>query len=86
MLQYGRPPVKRLGERRRRIRLDAADAEQDRKKGELLNRQIRQSVLEDAPHVFICYPPATAGWQTYVTGFNIDSLDFYRFEDVRVNK
>jgi peptide/nickel transport system substrate-binding protein len=66
--------------------IDMADKEQDATKREQLYQQIQQIVLDEAPHVFICYPPATAGWQSYVTGFNIDSLDFYRFEDVRVNK
>ena len=66
--------------------IDAADTEQDPKKREMLYQQIQQIVLDDAPQVYIAYPPATAGWQTYVTGFNIDGLDFYRFEDVRVNK
>ena len=65
--------------------IDSADTEQDPKKREMLYQQIQKIVLDDAPHVYITYPPATAGWQSYVTGFNIDSLDFYRFEDVRVN-
>jgi ABC-type transport system substrate-binding protein len=52
----------------------------------MLYQQIQKTVLDDAPHVFICYPPATAAWQSYVTGFNITGLDFYYFEDVRVNK
>ena len=66
--------------------IDSADTEQDPKKREMLYQQIQKIVLDDAPQVYITYPPATAGWQSYVTGFNIDSLDFYRFEDVRVNK
>jgi len=65
--------------------IDQADTEPDPTKRGALYQQIQKIVLDDAPHVYICYPPATAGWQTYVTGFNIDSLDFYRFEDVRVN-
>ena len=66
--------------------IDAADGEQDPKKREMLYSQVQQTFLDDAPQIFIAYPPATAAWQTYVTGFNIDSLSFYRFEDVRVNK
>ncbi len=66
--------------------IDAADTEQDPKKREMLYQQIQKTFLDDAPQVFIAYPPATAAWQTYVSGFNIDSLSFYRFEDVRVNK
>ncbi len=66
--------------------IDSANTEQDPQKRAMLYQQIQQIVLDDAPHVYIAYPPATAGWQSYVTGFNIDSLDFYRFEDVRVSK
>ena len=65
--------------------IDASDTEQDPVKREMLYQQIQKTVLDDAPQVYITFPPATAAWQTYVTGFNIDSLDFYRFEDVRVN-
>jgi peptide/nickel transport system substrate-binding protein len=65
--------------------IDSADTEQDPAKRAMIYQQIQKIVLDDAPQVYICYPPATAGWQSYVTGFNIDSLDFYRFEDVRVN-
>ena len=66
--------------------INSADLEQDPKKREMLYSQVQSIYLDDAPQVFIAYPPATAGWQTYVTGFNIDGLSFYRFEDVRVNK
>ncbi len=65
--------------------IDQADQEQDVTKRGALYQQIQQIVLDDAPQVYICYPPATAAWQTYVTGFNIESLDFYRSEEVRVN-
>ncbi len=65
--------------------IDAADAEQDPKKREMLYGQVQQVFLDDAPQIFIAYPPATAAWQNSVTGFNIDSLSFYRFEEVRVN-
>ena len=64
--------------------IDTADAEQDPQKRGMLYQQVQQIFLDDAPQVFIAYPPATAAWQTNVTGFNIDSLSFYRFEDVRV--
>lgn len=66
--------------------IDQADKETDATKREALYKQIQKIVLDDAPMIYICYPPATAAWQTYVTGFNIESLDFYRFEEVRVNK
>ncbi|MDQ6601431.1 MAG: ABC transporter substrate-binding protein [Chloroflexota bacterium] len=66
--------------------IDSADLEQDPKKREMLYSQVQQTYLDDAPQVFIAYPPATAAWQTYVSGFNLDTLSFYRFEDVRVNK
>ncbi len=75
--RYNNPMVNSL--------IDSADTEQDPQKRAMLYQQIQKIVLDDAPHVYITYPPATAGWQSYVTGFNIDSLDFYRFEDVRVN-
>jgi peptide/nickel transport system substrate-binding protein len=65
--------------------IDAADVEQDPAKRQMIYQQIQKTVLDDAPMVYICYPPATAGWQSYVTGFNITGLDFYYFEDVRVN-
>jgi peptide/nickel transport system substrate-binding protein len=65
--------------------IDEADKETDATKREALYKQIQKIVLDDAPQIYICYPPATAAWQTYVTGFNIESLDFYRFEYVRVN-
>lgn len=66
--------------------IDSADLEQDPKKREMLYSQVQQTYLDDAPQVFIAYPPATAAWQTSVTGFSLDTLSFYRFEDVRVNK
>lgn len=66
--------------------IDSADLEQDPKKREMLYQQVQQIFLDDAPQIFIAYPPATAGWQSYVSGFNIDGLSFYRFEDVRVSK
>ncbi len=66
--------------------IDSADLEQDPKKREMLYSQVQQIYLDDAPQVFIAYPPATAAWQSYVSGFSLDTLSFYRFEDVRVNK
>ncbi len=66
--------------------IDTADLEQDPKKREMLYDQVQQMYLDDAPQVFVAYPPATAAWQSAVTGFSLDTLSFYRFEDVRVNK
>ena len=77
--------VHALQQRQVNSMIDEADKETDATKREMLYKQIQQIVLDDAPQVYICYPPATAAWQTYVTGFNIESLDFYRFEEVRVN-
>ncbi len=66
--------------------ITAADLEQDPKKREMLYSQVQQVYLDDAPQVFVAYPPATAAWQNSVSGFAISGLSFYRFEDVRVNK
>ncbi len=76
--RYNNPMVNTL--------IDSADLEQDPKKREMLYDQVQQIYLDDAPQVFIAYPPATAAWQTSVTGFGLDTLSFYRFEDVRVSK
>ena len=67
-------------------KITAADLEQDPKKREAAYADIQKTYLDDAPLVFISYPPATAGWQKYVDGFFIDGLSYYRFEDVKVNK
>jgi peptide/nickel transport system substrate-binding protein len=66
--------------------ITAADLEQDPKKREADYAALQKTYLDDAPLVFICYPPATAAWQKYVDGFFIDGLSYYRFEDVKVNK
>lgn len=76
--RYNNPMVNNL--------IDSADLEQDPQKRAMLYSQIQQVYLDDAPQVFIAYPPATAAWQTSVTGFGLDTLSFYRFEDVRVSK
>jgi peptide/nickel transport system substrate-binding protein len=67
-------------------KITAADLEQDPKKREVAYSDLQKTYLNDAPLVFIAYPPATAGWQKYVDGFFIDGLSYYRFEDVKVNK
>jgi peptide/nickel transport system substrate-binding protein len=67
-------------------KITAADLEQDPKKREADYAEIQKIYLDDAPLIFIAYPPATAGWQKYVDGFFIDGLSYYRFEDVKVNK
>jgi peptide/nickel transport system substrate-binding protein len=67
-------------------KITAADLEQDPKKREADYAELQKIYLDDAPLVFISYPPATAGWQKYVDGFFIDGLSYYRFEDVKVNK
>ncbi|HEX5478214.1 MAG TPA: ABC transporter substrate-binding protein, partial [Dehalococcoidia bacterium] len=76
--QYDSPQVDSL--------IDAADTELDQKKREMLYQQVQQIFVDDAPQVFIAYPQATAAWQSYISGFAIESLSFYRFEEVRVNK
>ena len=67
-------------------KITAADLEQDPTKREADYAELQKTYLDDAPLVFIAYPPATAGWQKYVDGFFIDGLSYYRFEDVKVNK
>jgi peptide/nickel transport system substrate-binding protein len=67
-------------------KITAADLEQDPKKREADYAAIQKIYLDDAPLVFVSYPPATAAWQKYVDGFFIDGLSYYRFEDVKVNK
>ncbi len=67
-------------------KITAADLEQDPKKRETLYSEVQKIYLDDAPQVFIAYPPATAAWQKYVEGFAIDGLSYYRFEDVKVTK
>ena len=67
-------------------KITAADLEQDPKKREVLYSEVQKIYLDDAPQVFISYPPATAAWQKYVEGFSIDGLSYYRFEEVKVNK
>ena len=67
-------------------KITAADLEQDPTKRAAAYAEIQKIYLDDAPLVFIAYPPATAGWQKYVEGFFIDGLSYYRFEDVKVNK
>jgi len=67
-------------------KITAADLEQDPKKRQASYAELQKTYLDDAPLVFIAYPPATAGWQKYVDGFFIDGLSYYRFEDVKVNK
>ena len=47
---------------------------------------IGQHDLNDAPLVFIANLGATAAWRNNVTGFLIDGLSYYRFEDVTLNK
>jgi hypothetical protein len=42
--------------------------------------------MDDAPVVWLGYTPATAAWQSYVQGFMIDGLSYYRFETVKIAK
>jgi peptide/nickel transport system substrate-binding protein len=67
-------------------KITAADLEQDTAKRQAAYAEIQKIYLDDAPLIFISYPPATAAWQKYVDGFYIDGLSYYRFEDVKVNK
>lgn len=67
-------------------KITKADLEQDAKKREVLYSEIQKIYLEAAPLDFIAYLGATAGWRSYVEGFAIDGLSYYRFEYVKINK
>ena len=67
-------------------KITAADLEQDPVKREAAYVAIQRTYLNDAPLVFIANLGATAAWRTNVTGFLIDGLSYYRFEDVTLNK
>ena len=67
-------------------KITKADLEQDPKKREQQYAEIQKIYLDDAPMVFLLYPPATAAWQKSIEGFFIDGLSYYRFEDVKINK
>jgi peptide/nickel transport system substrate-binding protein len=67
-------------------KITKADLEQDPKKREALYSEIQKIYLDAAPLVFIAYLGATAGWRSTVTGFAIDGLSYYRFEDVKITK
>src|SRR5216683_730228 len=63
-------------------KITAADLEQDPAKREALYVDIQRIYLKDAPLVFIANLGATGGWRSNVSGFLIDGLSYYRFEDV----
>jgi peptide/nickel transport system substrate-binding protein len=67
-------------------KITAADLEQDPVKREAAYVAIQRTYLNDAPLVFIANLGATAAWRNNVTGFLIDGLSYYRFEDVTLNK
>ena len=63
-----------------------ADLEQDPVKREAQYVAIQRQYLNDAPLVFIANLGATAAYRTNVSGFLIDGLSYYRFEDVNVQR
>jgi ABC-type transport system substrate-binding protein len=67
-------------------KITKADLEQDAKKREAMYSEIQKIYLDAAPLDFIAYLGATAAWRDYVTGFFIDGLSYYRFEDVKIKK
>jgi peptide/nickel transport system substrate-binding protein len=67
-------------------KITAADLEQDPVKREAQYVDIQRTYLRDAPLVFIANLGATAAWRNNVSGFFIDGLSYYRFEDVSVNR
>ena len=67
-------------------KITAADLEQDAAKREAAYVDIQRTYLKDAPLVFIANLGATAAWRSNVSGFLIDGLSYYRFEDVTLNR
>jgi len=67
-------------------KITKADLELDAAKREAMYAEIQKTFQDDAPVVWLAYPPATAAWQKYVEGFLIDGLSYYRFENVKINK
>ena len=63
-----------------------ADLELDPAKREAMYAEIQKIFQEASPVIWIGYTPATAAWQSYVEGFFIDGLSYYRFETVKLNK
>lgn len=63
-----------------------ADLELDQTKRGAMYGDIQKTFMDDAPIVWLAYTPATAAWQSYVQGFAIDGLSYYRFETVKINK
>ena len=64
----------------------AADLELDTTKRGEMYHEIQKIFSEDSPVIWLGYTPATAGWQSYVEGFAIEALGYYRFENVKLNK
>jgi peptide/nickel transport system substrate-binding protein len=67
-------------------KITAADLEQDPAKREAAYVDIQRIFLKDAPLVFIANLGATGAWRNNVSGFLIDGLSYYRFEDVTLNR
>ena len=63
-----------------------ADLEMNPTTRETMYKQIQKTFLDAAPQIFLVYRPDTAAWQNYVEGFNIEAMDYYRFENVKLNK
>ncbi len=63
-----------------------ADLELDPTKRAAMYADIQKKFMDDAPLVWLSYTPATAAWQSYVQGFMIDGLSYYRFETVKIAK
>lgn len=66
-------------------KITQADLEQDKTKRAQLYAELQKTYLDAAPFVFLVYNPATAAWRNNVSGFMIDGLSYYRFEDVKLN-
>jgi len=65
-------------------KITAADLEQDPTKREADYVDIQRSYLKDAPIVMIANLGATGAWRSNISGFLIDGLSYYRFEDVTI--
>jgi peptide/nickel transport system substrate-binding protein len=67
-------------------KITAADLEQDPARREADYVDIQRTYLKDAPIIPMANLGATAAWRDNISGFLIDGLSYYRFEDVTVNR
>lgn len=63
-----------------------AQLEQDEEKRKDMYYEIQKTVHNEAPFIFLYYPPSTSATQNYVEGFKVLTTGSYRLEDVWLNK